>query len=341
MWKRNLLFLLIMGVLVFLIAAVYLTTYRPAGGVKLETVIIRPPREVSALAVSGDTVWAGGQDGVYRIDRLTGTVEEKLAGGPPMEYVKALLVDNQGLLWIAHFQGLTCYDGKEFITYNENNGLPDRRVNSLMLDRAGRLWAGTWGGAACREGGSWRVITRQDGLADDMVNVILEDRNGGLWFGSYVAPRGGLSYFDGSRWSVFTTRDVLPHNGVCELMEDNVGRVWAGTGFYDQGGAAYCTLTDGGPGDWQVLRKSDGLAGEKVRSIFQDRDGVYWIGSEYEGVLRWDGDSRQVLTEREGLSGNEIKDWLQDEDGSFWLASENGVTLFRQKALVDWLKANG
>jgi len=90
-----------------------------------------------------------------------------------------------------------------------------------------------------------------------------------------------------------------------------------------------------------MLGKSDGLAGEKVRSLFQDRDGVYWIGSEYDGVVRWDGDSRQTLTVREGLSGNEIKDWLQDQDGSLWLATEDGVTLIRQKALVDWLKMNG
>lgn len=310
----------------------------PAGDrARLETLIICPPGEVSALALSGDTVWAGGQEGVYRIDRRTGIVQEKLDAGLPLDYVQSLLVDGEGVLWIAHINGLTRYDGHDFLTYDESNGLPDRRVNSLLLDTKGRLWAGTWGGAACFDGNEWNVLTKEDGLAEDMVNAMLEDSGGGMWFGSYVAPRGGLSYYNGLKWFTFTAPDPLPHNGICDLMEDQQGRIWIATGFLNQGGAVYCELDEGTPGNWVSLSSDDILAGPKVRSLFQDRSGVYWLASEYDGVARWDGQSRQIITRNDGLSGMEVKDWLQDEDGVLWLGTNSGLTVIKPASLGLWL----
>ncbi|MGQ9684036.1 MAG: two-component regulator propeller domain-containing protein, partial [Anaerolineae bacterium] len=104
--------------------------------------IIRPPHDVQALALQGDTLWAGGKDGVYAVSTGTGAVRP-LRADVPLAYVRALLVDEQGALWIGHQRGLTrCVDGL-CRTLTGADGLPDERVNALLLDSAGRLWAGT------------------------------------------------------------------------------------------------------------------------------------------------------------------------------------------------------
>jgi len=294
--------------------------------------VIRPPHEVSALAVREDVVWAGGRDGVWGIDRATGAVRISLQADVPLRYVRALLVDPSGALWIGHDLGLTRYAQGACRTFSHRDGLPDDRVNALCLDRRQRLWVGTWAGAAVREGDAWRVMTTADGLADDMVNVILADREGGMWLGSYDAPRGGLTHLAGGVAERYTPAEGLPHSNVTSVLQDRDGRVWVGTGLLDRGGAAQFGLSAVGWTLQRVLTDRDGLAGRKVRSLFQDRSGALWFGSEYDGlaVLR-DGRFR-VLTTSDGLSNNEVKAMLQDASGDLWLATRDGITRLQAAA---------
>jgi ligand-binding sensor domain-containing protein len=289
---------------------------------------------VQAIAVQGNTIWAGCENGVYGIDRQTGAVIQKLKSDPPLTYVKALLVDKTGVLYIGQFNGLTRYDGTSCETFTTKDGLPDNRVNTLLLDNAGRLWAGTWGGAAYRENGAWHVVTEKDGLGDNMVNVMFQDNQGGMWFGSYVAPRGGISYMEsGRKWQLFSSNNGLPHDDITSIIQDQSGSVWAGTGFLYRGGAVKFGLSSGSWVIQQVLTKSDGLAGDKVRSVFQDKDGVLWFGSEYDGLARWENGKWRVLTEKDGMPHYEVMAMLQDVDGSLWMGTQNGVVRFNSAAL--------
>jgi ligand-binding sensor domain-containing protein len=295
--------------------------------------VIRPPDDIDAMAIQGNLIWAGGKEGVFGLDRLSGKVMTELACDSPLSYVTALLVDQAGSLWIGHENGLSHYDGRNCRTYREQDGLPDNRITGLYQDRQGRLWVGTWKGAAVREGLKWRVLTAADGLADDMVRVIYEDRYGGMWFGSYVAPRGGLSICEGIQCRHFSTANGLPHNNITAIVEDRDGTVWAGMGLLNRGGAVQFARAETGWTIKKVLTSSDGLAGEKVRSIFQDRDGVLWFGSENAGLARLDSGRWRTFSESDGLSNPEIKAMVQDIDGNLWLGTRHGITLVSEKTL--------
>lgn len=289
--------------------------------------VINPPGEVSALVIKDDIVYAGGRDGVYAVDLSKKELIGKLDTDPGITYVKALVVDDQGLLWIGHQEGLTSYDGTHFQYYTVDEGLPDNRVNALFIDNQQRLWVGTWGGAACFDGSYWQVLNSHNGLADDMVNVIKQDSRGGMWFGSYTAPEGGLSYYDGHSWQIYNAPEMLPHNNVCCIFEDQKGDIWAGTGFSSRGGLVRFSMEQGQPVPVERWDRENGLPGEKVRSVFQDSSGIYWFGSEYDGMARWDGNEMIVYTKKEGLSGNEVKVWIEGGDGLLWLGTDNGITI--------------
>lgn len=326
--------LVLIGIAAFVAVGQVINSWQPSPEPLPGWQIIRPPRGVLALAEQGEIIWAGGRDGVFALDRSTGVVVEELKLDLPLEYVRALLVDGTGVLWIGHRAGLTRYDGSTWRTYTQNDGLPDNRVNALLQDRDGRLWVGTWGGAAVFNGGRWQVLMADDGLADDMVNVMLQDRQGGMWFGSYVAPRGGISYLSGEEWKYFTIENGLPHNNVTSLFEDRDGRGWAGTGFFDRGGACQFTLTAAGWTITRVYTREDGLAGEKVHSIFQDSEGVFWFGSEYDGVAYFDGGCWRVFTRADGLAASEVTSIIQDVDGNLWLGTPDGLTRISADALA-------
>jgi len=295
---------------------------------------LRPPHEVSALALRDDLLWAGGRDGVVALDVETGAVVRALEADLPLRYVRALVVDGDGALWIGHVGGLTRWDGAAFRTWTTADGLPDDRVNALRIDRDGMLWVGTWGGAAVLRDDAFEVLTVRDGLAADMVNVIFQDDGGGMWFGSAVAPRGGVAIRSDGEWQRFTPAEGLPHANVSSIAQGRDGIVRVGTGLLDRGGAARFSRAGG---RWVldgVRTSEEGLAGEKVRSIFQDSLGGWWIGSEYDGVLWEDGDTRLVLTDYDGLSSPEVKVFLEAPRGILWLGTRDGVTRIDLAAFV-------
>ena len=115
------------------------------------------------------------------------------------------------------------------------------------------------------------------------------------------------------------------------ILEDREGVLWFGTGFAARGGVS---LYDGA--QWTALTREDGLAGDKVRSLFQDAAGVMWIGSEYDGIARATGQGWQVLDVKSGLSGMEIKAILQTPQGDLWLGTENGITRITAAVLRSW-----
>ena len=335
-WRKYLLATLILsGAVAFIVGGQMINSQKPAPPAPLSGwKILRPPSEVSALVEQGEIIWAGGRDGVFALDRETGALIEQIESEVPLEYVRALLLDDRGALWVGHSAGLTRYDGSVWLTYTKEDGLPDQRIDVLLQDQNGRIWVGTKNGAAVQDDQGWRILTSENGLLHNSVSVILQDNEGGMWFGSYAAPRGGLSYLQDGAWQHFSTKNGLPHNNVNALLEDSSGSVWVGTGLLDRGGACQLIRKENGWVVSRVLTEHDGLAGAKVRSIFQDREGVLWFGSEYDGLARFDGETWLVFSQADGLAASEVKTMLQDKDGNLWLGTINGVTRITAAALA-------
>src|SRR3954469_24873658 len=62
----------------------------------------------------------------------------------------------------------------------------------------------------------------------------------------------------------------------------------------------------------------EGLASPTIHSIFQDKDGFIWFGTE-SGLCRYDGTSFKTYTGKDGLAGNEVFGMFQDSKGRLWL----------------------
>jgi len=63
----------------------------------------------------------------------------------------------------------------------------------------------------------------------------------------------------------------------------------------------------------------EGLAGDNVYYIVQDRDGFLWIATE-TGVSRFDGTAFQNYTVKEGLPSNDINSLYLDKKGRLWMS---------------------
>ena len=62
------------------------------------------------------------------------------ADGLPGNWVYICKEDTRGFLWIALESGLARFDGKNFVTYDKRNGMPDVEVLDLAFDKENKVW---------------------------------------------------------------------------------------------------------------------------------------------------------------------------------------------------------
>ena len=72
-----------------------------------------------------------------------------------------------------------------------------------------------------------------------------------------------------------------------------------------------------------------------IRSIFQDSQGNYWLGSNEEGVVQWDGKSFKYLTTEEGLADNQIFAIQEDSNGRIWIQTANGISSYDGQSIIN------
>lgn len=284
--------------------------------------IIRPPVDVAALVWYDGAVWAGGRDGLVRIDPASGVLlEDVRIEGNALRFVYALLVTREGDLWVGHAQGVHLFRGGRWERLSSVGDTPLVRVYALLQTRNGAIWIGTETGLIRLHHAQAIIFTRDDGLASNVVSVLFEDSRGVLWAGNGMTMEGGLSAWDGTTWRAY---DCPVHPMINAIIEDHNGVLWFGAGFAARGGISRFDRTT-----WSVITRADGLAGDKVRSLFQDADGGIWAGSEYDGVAHLTDSGWEVFDADDGFSGAEIKAIMQTSDRDMWFGTDNGITRIR------------
>ncbi len=72
----------------------------------------------------------------------------------------------------------------------------------------------------------------------------------------------------------------------------------------------------------------DGLPQEDIFSIFQDRKGYLWFGTN-SGAVRYNGREMVVFNHEKGLPANSVRDIRQDSSGTMYFATPNGIAKFK------------
>ena len=105
---------------------------------------------------SADRLWVGSDQGLYRLDKESGTVEAfrhdpAVAGSLSSNRVRTILEDSNGIVWIGtHGGGLNRFvaDTGSFVHYRHNdsdpNSLGHDRVTAIFEDAEKRIWDASW-----------------------------------------------------------------------------------------------------------------------------------------------------------------------------------------------------
>lgn len=257
---------------------------------------------VGGIAADGNEVWAGTDGGLLRWDAASVTYQKYTTpDGLADQWVKEVLVDSAGDLWIGAKEGVQHFDGTTWTTFDTSNSpLPNNVVYAIVEDLDGDMWFGTGHGCAELVGTTWSVFTDLGGGATNVaVRGIDVDSSNRIWTANnpsdYGDP-GGVSMYDGATW---TRLDPDP-GGIGQyflsLTVDDGDKVWAGSWtnwvfVYD--GVGWVHYDSG----------NSGLVGKNIEAFEVDGDGTVWIGSHEsfgspapQGVTSFDGTTWTTYT---------------------------------------------
>jgi ligand-binding sensor domain-containing protein len=270
----------------------------------------------TVLAVAEDRegcVWIGTYvTGVHRLwrGRFTNLTRKD---GLPDNGVRTILHARDGSAWVAsEGAGISRISGNSVTNYGVAAGLPNLVARALFEDRDGIIWAGTRGGLCKFDKGRFHVIPSTAGLS---VRALATDSLGTLWVG--VSTRGVFRLV-GDRLTDLAEdgRTRLPQGVVRCIVRDNSGAMWVGT---DDALARWYrgTLTTFGV--------RDGFPGHATYTVYQDREGVLWLGSYGGGLARLKEGKVTQFTQAVGLFDDVVYQILEDDGGNFWISCNNGI----------------
>lgn len=130
---------------------------------------------------------------------------------------------------------------------------------------------------------------------------------------------------------------------VLYIAPDHPGMVWLCTsrGFYKMtpSGKIVGRFWSGGQGEnW--------LPCENLYHFYEDREGVFWLGTADKGLVRWDMKTgeKQVFSRKNGLLNDFVYAVYEDDFGHLWLPTDLGIAQFDKKNRTvrrTWLPADG
>lgn len=267
-------------------------------------------------------------------------------------WVRVIFEDRQGMLWIGTMGGglnrLDTASGR-FARYNHRpddpHSLSDDSITAIFEDHAGALWIGTeHSGLNLMDRSAGSFVRYQNNpqnpqsLSHNSIQAIFEDSQGDLWIGTYG---GGLNRLERGTEPANQTFARFRHipsnpfsisnNHILSLYEDRSGVLWIGTygggvNKLELSGTRFTHLS-GYPADTPGLENA--MIGESVWSVFEDKDGILWIGTD-SGLNRYDRRSGQWThylhdpQNPSSLSSDRVQAITQDQNGTLWIGTSGG-----------------
>jgi signal transduction histidine kinase/ligand-binding sensor domain-containing protein len=312
-----------------------------------------PKGQISSIAQTPDGyLWLGTEFGLIRFDGVRNVPWQPPPGQHlPSSHIFSLLAARDGALWIGTLKGLASWKNGKLTLYPE---LAGQYVYKLLEDRGGSIWAGGLAsptGKLCAiQYGRIRCYGEDGSLGRGMFGLY-EDSDSNLWAGVtdglwrwnpgppkffplpgeldgiqglgedddgvlLVGWKGGIHRFVDGKIEAVPLTNTVGQFRAKRLLRDRDGGLWIGT---QHQGLVYIHQ-----GKTDVFSASDGLSGEDVFSIFEDREGSIWVAT-INGLDRFRDLAVATFSVNQGLSSAIVHSVLADRDGSVWLSANGGL----------------
>jgi ligand-binding sensor domain-containing protein len=241
-------------------------------GKRTEFTGVKPGVPFDVISIAEDhagLMWVGtANNGLFRLDAKSSQWrnyrhKENDPSSLSNDLVNRLLVDRDGTLWAATWDGLDRFDAQteRFTTFRANPHAREEIYLALAEGTQHDLWLGTYGFGLRhfdRKTSQFTTFASSDasgGLSNGVVNWIDITRTGAVW----VATTNGLNEFHPAtqHFTVYDGHDGLASSGIDCVLEDTRGKLWMNT---DRGISSFDLST----GTFRNFSTAEGLPGPEM-----------------------------------------------------------------------------
>lgn len=256
--------------------------------------------------------------------------------------VFTLMEDDSGLIWAGTYTGVSIFDSRNKIQIYKNdpldkNSLSNNVVMGVYEDDDGLLWIGT------RDKGLNIIDRKNDKIThiyegnteyDLTTNAIsvIKGKGDTIWVGT----RHGVNKIDKRSMTIekYTMEDGLIDNNIKSLFIDSKNNLWIGT----VKGLSILNISSGEIFDMTDRLKEEGID-PYIQEIYEDKDGIYWIGGYTSGgLIKFDSKMNQIQMfnkyKKEDDSNEIVINAIRDivEVGkNLWIGTNDGLLKFNKE----------
>lgn len=281
---------------------------------------------VELFGASNGDLWIGTFEGLYRWRQ--GTLHTEMTGFR----THGIVQDAAGTTWFTRTRiqqgtgGLCAINAEERRCYGPDDGFPFRFAEPILRDAKGSIWAGSAVGIARWDGTAFNSFL-PEALSDEKEQLQGTTSLASLPDGSILigAARGGpglgVQQLKADVWSDFKNASLdASRLDVTAILVDRDGAVWIGTandGLYHMHGDRSDHYDSG-----------DGLSGNSIGTLFEDREGNVWATTP-QGVDRFRDLRVSTFSAREGLATDWFSSVTAAKEGGVWIATWGGLYRIR------------
>lgn len=245
--------------------------------------------------------WKAGGSEVYEL--------RALRSNSGQEGISGLVRNSDGSFWVGigaagRGLGLERFHNGSFKPFSAPN-FDDTKITvlTLLLDRDGSLWVGTTNNGLYRiHGNNADHFGLADGLSSNSVGNLYEDQEGIIW----AATSNGLDSFSEPRVTTYSETEGL--GAAVSVTVSHDGTVWL---------ANYGSLDSIHNGTVVSIGKKDGLPGNQVTSLLEDREGHLWVGVD-DGLYIYENGHFRRVPSPNGSPMGMVGGMTEDIDGNIW-----------------------
>ena len=280
--------------------------------------------------------------------------------GLPASYIISIYQDTNGFLWVGTYNGLSRFDGKEFVNYGYESGMPHIIADAIYEDKHHRLWIGTRSGMAQVRGKRCVIYPWDDHLPINFVFRFYETTTGELW----ALTGKGVYQFSKDHWKKIKLypgfenhtcvnvieRDsgMLINYGHHVVLRDNRGgfRLLNQVTQDDAVGPAFLDLYL--HDDLLYLNRADflykilgadstvlfptELLNKYILHTYVDSRGRHWVYTRDDQLMvSAPGDQVHFFYKK---SMRLVSRFYEDRDGNVWVAGEDGLLEMKEVSYV-------
>ena len=284
---------------------------------------------------ASESLWVGTADGVVRWQNGLPTLFTS-SDGLPGNSIQAMAQTSDGTVWVSTEQGLAFWDGRHFNLLQPGGFTQAGSITSLAADSSGNLWLGTTRGIFEVHHSRW-LSSAEAGIASGSgPSLVTSADNGDL----LIANGDGVFVLHGGRIVKAFERSELPAGGVSLLSRLAGGAIAVAS----KSMVIVANPEKGHTGserDRSVQRfsVSQQLPGSRIESIYSDREGNLWVGTNHgmgRIAARKKNESEgekfvvQLFPPSDPLASSATISFLEDREGDLWVGTESaGLQILR------------